>query len=198
MKKPLLPLLAVFVTGVALVGAQRGAATRQPGNAANPGAAAAINVLARETGVGAKYGTRDPVSCQSRKLPAKGAPSPELAALYFKCGRERVSHDSSNSLDLFENVKVEIGKGRPYNASDSSLTDIDPSLPVYPIRGSFDVYACADPEHMSKPSTATNCRVNQNVHGNGVCYQTTFSDWACIMGYDVDFRTTKRGVPGPK
>jgi hypothetical protein len=158
----------------------------------------ALGQAQAQSGVGAVYGTRDPAVCKSKKEPAKGAPSPEQAIQYFKCEREK-GVDSQSNIYLYENVKLEIGKGRPYNVSDMNLSDIDSSLPVYPIRGSFDVYQCKDPKHMlSNQNPGKNCSVNENVQGKGVCYKTTFGDWSCIMGYDVDFRSTKRGVPGPK
>ncbi|MDQ6759380.1 MAG: hypothetical protein M3Z32_05865, partial [Acidobacteriota bacterium] len=48
----------------------------------------------------------------------------------------------NTDLYLLENVKVEIGKGRPYHASDSLAQNIDPSQSVYPIHGSYDEFQC--------------------------------------------------------
>jgi hypothetical protein len=158
----------------------------------------ALGQAQARSGVGAVYGTRDPAVCISKKEPAKGAPSPEQAIQYFKCEREK-GVDGQTNIYLYENVKLEIGKGRPYQVSDMRLSDIDPSLLVYPIRGSFDMYQCKDPNHLlSNQVPEKNCSVSQDLQGKGVCYKTTFGDWSCIMGYDLDFRSTKRNVPGPK
>ena len=163
------------------------------------GYAQTTSVLAPQKGVGTLYGTRDSVACKSKKEPAKGGPSAELATDYVRCGREGVS-TSDHSLTLWEKVQLDIGKGRPYQASDSRLQEIDPAEPVFPIRATFDLYRCFDPARMTpvQPGPGHNCNFNPNVHGTGVCYKTTFSDWNCEMGYDFDFRATQRNVPGPK
>ncbi|MBZ5607380.1 MAG: hypothetical protein LAP38_03915 [Acidobacteriia bacterium] len=157
------------------------------------------SILAQDKSVGATYGTREPITCKSTKDPAKGPLSAQQAALYVRCGREGISrHSGGDLLYLYENVAFEVAKGRPYQTSDSLLTDIDPSLPVYPIRGTFDLYSCSDPRQMTPPKPGKNCGLNKNTQGTGVCYKTGFGDWKCTIGYDFDFRATVREVRGPQ
>jgi len=154
---------------------------------------------AQDSSAGAIFGTRAPLACKSTKEPAKGPLSAQQAALYVRCGREGITrHSGGDTLYLFEKVAFEVAKGRPYQASDSLLTDIDPALPVYPIRGTFDLYGCSNPRQMTPPKPGRNCGLNRNVQGTGVCYKTGFGDWKCTIGYDFDFRATQRDVPGPQ
>src|SRR5690348_861356 len=101
----------------------------------------ASTFAAAQAGTGAKFGTRDPHTCASKKEPTSGAPSGARLEELVRCGSggEKVY---DGQLFLLENLKAEIGKGRPYQASDSLAHNIDPSQPVYPIRGSFDKYQC--------------------------------------------------------
>ena len=43
-----------------------------------------------QSGMGAKFGARDPFVCKSKKEPANGAPSPSQARDYVKCSSENV------------------------------------------------------------------------------------------------------------
>jgi hypothetical protein len=45
-------------------------------------------------------------------------------------------------LYLLENVQAEVGKGRPFQATDLNFPDIDNTQLLYPIRGSYDWYVC--------------------------------------------------------
>src|SRR5262249_35686950 len=92
-----------------------------------------------QPGVGTVYGTRNPITCKSTKEPLKGGLSTQQAALYVRCGREGIESDSHHNLFLLENVQLEVGKGRPYEAADHA-NDIDPAQLVYPVRGVMDVY----------------------------------------------------------
>jgi hypothetical protein len=137
-----------------------------------------VQLLHAQTGVGAKYGARDPVTCKSRKEPAKGAPTPEQVKLYMMCESEGVSF---GYFLLFGNVQVEIGKARPFNAiTDSLKSDADADSPVYPIRGSYDRYTCS---LLDPPRTVygRNCMVQGQPQATGSCYRNTFGDWSCGM-----------------
>jgi hypothetical protein len=150
-----------------------------------------------EAQTGAKYGTRDPAVCRSKTEPTKGAPTPAQAFQYWQCKKEK-GVDTRYNIYLYENARLEVGKGRPYQVSDMNLSAIDPSLSVYPVRGTFDVYQCQDPAHMAAPAPRRNCNLHENVDATGVCYKTTFGDWDCEIGYNIDVRKAKRGVPGPR
>ena len=71
-------------------------------------AAAETNVLTPQTGVGAKYGSRDPYTCSATIEPQQGAITADLARQYFICKVEQVN--GSGMLFLLDNVKVEVGK----------------------------------------------------------------------------------------
>ena len=59
--------------------------------------------------ISARYGSRDPRTCEDTKAPARGAITAALALKYLNCQME---YDSgSGDLYLVENVKVEVGAG---------------------------------------------------------------------------------------
>jgi hypothetical protein len=111
------------------------------------------------------------------------------------------------NLYLFENVQAEIGKGRPFRGgglsggADINMADADPSEPVYPIRGSFSQWQCANPKTSISPE-GQNCDLLSIPKASGVCYKTTFGDWVCRMVSDnptVDLtQRIKKGVQGPR
>lgn len=132
---------------------------------------------------GARYGARDPRTCSSTKDPAKGAPSPAQAAQYVTCNAEHVSGDM---LFLAENVKVEIGRARRYNPNDDlNMNDVDPSQPVYPIRGSLTGYGCNPVDNSILHNAGKNCLVTRQPNAKGLCYKTTFGDWKCSL-FDIN------------
>jgi hypothetical protein len=144
--------------------------------------ACAAGSLSAQTGVGAKYGARDPYACKSLKEPSSGAPSGQRLVDLVRCGSagERVY---DNQLYLLESVTVEIGKGRPYQPTDLSHK-LDPSKPVYPIRGSYEKYQCdaLNPKiRMKGRNPGDNCSMYPNPKATGICYSTTFGEWDCVM-----------------
>jgi hypothetical protein len=154
-----------------------------------------------QTGVGAKYGSRDPFVCKSKKDPAKGTPSPSQIKDYVRCDVQLGEgvHIPGNNLYLLDNVQVEIGKGRPYQVSDMNLRDIDSSQPVYPIRGSYDKYQCGVVSADIHYQRGKNCRIYRHPHATGICYKTTFADWDCMMiDESVSWRDYQEDVPPPK
>ena len=129
--------------------------------------------------IGAKYGTRDPRTCEEMKAPAKGVISSALATKYFICAAERID---GQYLILLENVKVEVGAGRPYNPNmDINVPEIDVRFPLYPIRGSHTLYQCKNPEtdYISVPGKT--CHRYEHKNAKGSCYKTTFGDWRCYQ-----------------
>lgn len=161
--------------------------------------AAAAALVAAEPGVGAKYESRDPFVCASRKEPASGAPSANRLKDLVRCGTggERVA---SQMLYLLENLQVEVGKGRPYQASDRQSHNIDPSFPVYPIRGSYDRYQCSlvnNAIDLRAYKSGANCSVYPNPEATGVCYKTTFGDWNCVMSDHMIGSGSKREYVAP-
>lgn len=138
--------------------------------------------------LGKKFNTREPRTCPSRKEPTRGAISASQAALYVQCREEQPVSDLE--VGLVENIKVEVGKPRPYlRLSDMRPTDIDPSQPVYPLRGSYTHYRC-------QGSPPKNCTSYDLVNASGLCWKTSFGDWSCALS-GSSLVNYKFHVPGP-
>jgi len=141
--------------------------------------AGTIGLSYGQTGLGAKYDTRDPFTCKSKKEPAKGAPSASQVKDYVRCNSISGEKTGGGYLSLFENAQFEIGKSRPFSSwYDAGSTAIDNSEPVYPIRGTFDLYSCRPPGSMGSPAGA-NCTRKKATEFTGTCFKTTFGDWSC-------------------
>ena len=153
----------------------------------------AFNLSFAQKGVGAKYGSRDPRTCADKTLPKTGAPSAAQAAQYVICGHEHVV----DVLYLDEDVKAQVGAGRPYNMKeDYNVSGINVRLPVYPIRGSLKQYSCS-PIRPDRSNLNRNCTIYTAPNATGLCYKDTFGDWHCSLN---DARTgdfTDRDVPPP-
>ena len=150
-----------------------------------------------QAGLAAKFGARDPKTCEDRTKPVRGVIASAQAAAYVVCSEESVSN---TTLWLVENVAVQIGAGRPFQMRTDAYDDIDPSKPIYPIRGSYVKYACDVPASIPGfPSTVgKNCTLYDQPHATGACYRTTFNDWRCGMkDLDNTLKIIRRGIPGP-
>jgi len=162
---------------------------------------------AAAAGEGEKYATRDPRTCASKTEPKAGAPSAEQAKAYLICGS--AAHlgegvDSFHLLVLMENVQVQVGAGRPFQGggnSDVNMHDVDVKYQIYPIRGSFDMYQCAnvapgDP-WQSVRDPKKNCNLYHETKAIGSCYKTTFGDWDCTM-VDPTASIAASNIAGPQ
>ena len=131
-----------------------------------------------QPGSGAKYGSRDLKTCPAATF--TGPPSAEQAKQLFTCGSER---DTGGTITLVENVAVQVAPAARKFQPGDSYNDIDQNGPVYPIRGSFTNYSCAKVYNLdaSHTNAGTNCTVLQQPHAQGICYKTTFGEWACTM-----------------
>jgi hypothetical protein len=149
-----------------------------------------------QAGAGKAYDSRDPFSCRSKKEPANGAPSGSQLKELVLCSNERTA---GGYISLFQNLQFEIGKSRPYSAwSDSGYTSIDNSQPVYPIRGSYDLYSCRPPGSMGFPA-GRNCNVRKATEFTDICFKTTFNDWSCpVLSVGDGLTGITKNVPPPK
>jgi hypothetical protein len=130
---------------------------------------------------GMLYGTREPKACPTRTAPAKGAPSAEQAKQYVVCESESVF---GNSLFLVTNVKVQVAPtSHPPNQFVKEMKgDLDPSQPVWDIRGSLTQYQCSATSPALNPFARThNCVSREIPTASGYCYRNTFGDWHCAM-----------------
>ena len=166
------------------------------GSLATAQPAATNRLLQAKQGVGAKYGARDPLTCASTKQPEHGAPSAEQARAYLISGLEHEKGSGTfGELYLTENVKLDIGKGRPYDHPEGG-NDIDTHALVYPVRGSYTYYTCY-PISVTHPA-GKSCKKVELPNAAGICYKTTFGDWKVLMT-DITTRSVVSGYfPAPK
>lgn len=152
-----------------------------------------------EKSISERYGSRDPRSCEDTKAPARGAITAALAQKYLNCQMEYVS--GGGSLQLVENVKVEVGGGVSYASiiGQRSLSEIDTKYPVYPIRGSLLRYQCQNRLTAARVPDA-NCNTYNEPKATGYCYKTTFGDWRCYMNDPAgnNAANIRHDVPPPK
>ena len=156
--------------------------------------ALSLSPVFAQKGAGKPFGARDPRTSDSRKAPAKGAISAEQAKQYVIADSERVtqSFGSGMLLHLVTDVKVEVGKGRPFNMQADSFgwaTDngIDPAETVYPIRGSYDSWTCGKLGTING-DPGKNCTKLPQPAAKGICFKSSFGDWHCTM---TDFNASQ-------
>ena len=76
---------------------------------------------------------------------------------------------------------VEVGGARPFNPRDDrNVTNLDPSKPLYAIRGSYKGYQCAPVNDIDR-NAGRNCNLYDSQHAEGFCFHDTFGDWHCNM-----------------
>jgi len=149
--------------------------------------------VASAQSVGAPYQSRDPQTCPDRSAPVSGPMTAAIARTYVGCSREFVF---MQRIYLIAGMDLEIGRSRPFQRSDEGLNDVDPSQPVFPLRGRILTFAC-DRVRDDGSNAAKNCDVNMTPKATGQCYKTTFGDWTCDMS-SVEFTTVRRELPPPK
>ena len=151
------------------------------------GMALSLSPAFAQKGAGKSFGGRDPRTSDSRKAPAKGAISAEHAKQYVIADSEGVSESiaSGKMLHLVTDVKVEVGKGRPFNMQDDSFdwakdNGIDPAQTVYPIRGSYNSWTCSELGTITG-DPGKNCTKLPQPAANGICFKSSSGDWHCTM-----------------
>ena len=100
-----------------------------------------------------------------------------------QCDYEAGSRTSGAQPTFFltTNVKVELGSPKAYNPNVDSWDTIDPSAPVYPLRGSAVGYTCG---LVRGSPPGTNCLKSYGDTGQlgqGACWHTQFNEWRCSM-----------------
>ncbi len=153
-------------------------------------------LLKPDKGVGTKYGARDPRKCESTRPPETGAPSAAQARAYLISGHEHeTGNDTFATLKLLEDVKLEIGKGRPYDHPEGG-NDIDTRELVYPVRGSYTAWTCY-PISSAHPA-GKSAQKTENPNASGICYKTTFGDWKVLMSDITTRKVFSEYFPAPK
>jgi hypothetical protein len=160
--------------------------------------------MGAESHPGAAFGARDPAICASRKDPGKGAPSAEQARTYFFCDSERMDAGTyggnGSHLYLVTDVKIDVAsRSRPFNPVTDTTSAIDPTQPVYNIRGSYAKYQCMTPGAGGGGTypIGKNCNRYDLSNAVGMCYKDTFSDWHCVLLSGDLPKVTATGQPAP-
>ena len=144
----------------------------------------------------ATYGTRDPVKCGPFTSIAGPALTAEEAQQIYVCRKEADPIDFVSNLYLNEDVKFQVGAGRPFGqASDLLISDIDQSKPVYPVRGTLTKVQCDDIS-MLYPNAGENCNEYEKT-ADGVCYVNLFGEWDCAIVEMSTGRDRMRVAPRP-
>jgi hypothetical protein len=149
--------------------------------ARNP-ARADIPVPPLPLSLGARYGTREPRTCDRRKPALATDDAKELLI----CDAER---EFGGNLFLVSNVSVDLVKPRPLTPNEmAGVPGIDRSQPVYDFHASYDKYQCTPvPRDRDNPN-AHNCNQYKVTSVPGGCYKTTAGDWHCVT-FNADTTT---------
>jgi hypothetical protein len=135
----------------------------------------------------ATYQTREPRICKALATP----PTLGQAAALVQCTMDK---DRPTGLFLMQQVKLQMGTARSYQPeTDSDLTEIDMTAPVYPLSGSLTVYWCSPITAMTPAGKG--CVVSPTPVAVGKCWKTTFGDWKCNLAGPAPF--SRSGLPGP-
>lgn len=154
-----------------------------------------VKAMPGKSGIGAKYRSRDPMECADYKEPADGFPSYEQAREYFICQNENVF---ANKLYLVSDVQFEMGKMRPYDRENDAMNvpNIDVSVPVIPIQGSYKTYQIWEPSEYMQ-DIGKNCNIDLIQNATGLIYKNSFGEWHVNMG-SADSKSIAKGVAPPQ
>ena len=134
---------------------------------------------------GGAFDARDPLTCPDKTDPTSGPINAQLAAKYVTCEEESAG---LTTLYLVDNMKVQVGPSRSFQFDTDGYDNVDPTQPVYPIRGSYVRYRCSHPND-AVGNVGKNCSVYDQPNAVGSCSKTTFGDWHCHMK-DLDNTNT--------
>ncbi|MBK9657435.1 MAG: hypothetical protein IPO66_19145 [Rhodanobacteraceae bacterium] len=139
-----------------------------------------LAAAAQAESLGAKYGSREPTRCADTSDPASGAPSVEQASQYLK--RTMEIEGGGPSLYLLEDLELQVApRGRAYDRQ-APISDVDPTQPIFDIRGSYLLYQCSPAYSSASGSNlGANCYTYAHPKAAGVCWKTSFGDWGCSM-----------------
>jgi hypothetical protein len=142
------------------------------------GGASAADISPAPPAFNQQFETRNPRVCAK----VTHVPSAAEATVMVQCQQESNSRTDGSSPGFFlaTDVVVQMGSPKPYNPGvDNYLDDIDPSAPVYPLRGSSTGWACTPVNPYNKDK---NCSKSFGGEvGKGACWHTQFGEWRCLM-----------------
>jgi hypothetical protein len=147
-----------------------------------------------QAGAGVSFDARDPATCPDKSAPTVGPITADLAAQYVTCEEESASYIT---LQLVDQMKVQVGAPRAFQFETDSSDNVDSSQPVYPIRGSYVRYRCSHP-NAAVGTVGKNCSLYDQPNASGSCTKTTFGDWYCQMkDLDNTLKQLANEVPAP-
>ena len=129
--------------------------------------------------LGARYGTREPRTCDRHKSSLDRDDVKEL----FICDAER---EFGGHLFLVSNVAVDLVHPRNLSPGEmSGIPNVDRTEPIYNLRANYDKYQCTPiPRDRDYPNIR-NCSEVKVSNASGGCYKSTSGDWHCIA-YNAD------------
>jgi len=135
--------------------------------------------------VGARYGTREPRTCDHRKSDISADDVKDL----FICDSE---HEFGGTLFLVSDVSLVTTSPRPYNPNqDAAKKDIDPNQPVVDLSASYNNYQCSQlPSSVMDFPGNKNCNEAKLSNAAGACYKTKAGEWHC-QTYDFHPMATR-------
>ncbi|MDC7682553.1 hypothetical protein PQU92_04655 [Asticcacaulis sp. BYS171W] len=162
-------------------------------------AAVALAGLAFAGEVGARWGTRDPVT-KCADITSKALPAQAAIDGLFRCAREEITY--TDELWLVEDLSIKVGKARPHQGRNELMTmpDSDTTKAVYPLQGSWTWVVCRDPKavKIGGGNPALNCSRAAVTKAQGACWKTSFGTWRCNMTGTTGPRTSNLPPPAPK
>ena len=122
----------------------------------------------------ATYQVREVVPCPSISHP----PDAQEATLLLTCSKDS---DNFGHGTAYRSVVsgVQVAAPRAYTYGDPGGNEINANAAVYPIRGQSIDYVCAPVSDYMK-NAGKNCSA-YTYSGLGICYQTPFNDWKCVL-----------------
>ena len=129
-----------------------------------------------EMSVGARYGTRDPRTCNRR---------PEHftiqdAKAVFTCDAE---HEFDGKLYLVSDVSLEVAGPRVFDPTlDAKKVNIDHAQLVVEIRATYNNFRCEPlpASHFDNPNNR-NCSEFHAKTAPGACFKSTAGEWHCMI-----------------
>jgi hypothetical protein len=158
-----------------------GGAGGSSGGGASAGSRSGVT-MTRNAALGAKYGVPGPRACTTATPPGDRLTA-QAANAYVTCGLEGEAY-TGDGVNLAADVSIQLSQPRAYAYETDRFDGVDPTKPVYGVRGSATLYRCVAPGAGVTESAAwagKHCMVGPDPNGKGVCYKTTFGQWQCTL-----------------
>jgi hypothetical protein len=132
----------------------------------------------RNASPGARYGTREPMTCDSLRGAIRGTPNGAQVKQLVQCSAE--GEKAGPHLYLVDNLQVQAGP--PQKANPYRMLDVALDSPYVPITGSYVQYQCDVLRTGAVyPNVGKNCTTYTFTHASGGCARGKSGDWQCSM-----------------